>query len=402
MQRYSEQDDESVREPLNLEVSESDEEMLSHRPHRHLPPPLMSRKSFYRRSGHSSYSLRLLLLRVSKFTFRIFPRLLVVIVIAVLLLALLPGGWRVALCAANLIPAPALRPGENITFIGHRGCEFPYPENSLQALRSSAKEVRFVEVDISLTSDGQVVAMHDQKLDRTTNGTGVACSRSLAYIKKLALKIPNLDPRRRAVHGKFCSRASARGYSMPCTYRVPTLKDIFDDLPDGTQFMIDIRECFTDDKTSLTPKCSNCSLLMESTRAIMEGYAVKPENVIFKSSRPKSLKVFEEGIPSSSFSLSLDQSYSHYKQSSLRDLMADGKYNSAAMHYALAAVRPDLVRMLRTMKPRGVGKLGDVYAWTITKDLDYKFARCAGVSNMIVAEPHRMKRRFNWDVAWLR
>ncbi|CAN8074795.1 unnamed protein product [Agarophyton chilense] len=392
--RRSAQNDPSVTKPLFSVDDDEDLNEPSFTQHAPPPPPPPSRKSFFRNASQTSPYPSLFLMRLNRVLFFFFPRLLVAIVIFLVAGTLLPGGWRVALCAANLLPPPALRPGENITLIAHRGCEFPYPENSIHALRLGAEQLHFVEVDITLTSDGKVVAMHDLNLDRTTNGTGLVCTKSLQYVKKLELKMPARDPRGRIAQAKFCSVPSRSGSTVPCTYRVPTLDEVFEELPDGTHFMLDIKDCFTDGLPVSSPKCTDCSRLMKATRDLMQRYAVSPEHVVFTSSQPASLKVFQDGIPRSTFSISLDQKYTHYKRSTFTGLITRGKYDSAAMYYGLVAVRPDLVRIMRSEKVNGVGKHGDVYAWTIRKDLDYRLARCAGVSKMIVAEPHRVKKSF--------
>ncbi|PXF44178.1 Glycerophosphodiester phosphodiesterase 1 [Gracilariopsis chorda] len=394
--RRATQPDQSVTTPIFSVADEDEEELL---PQRTPPPPPPSHKSFFRNSSENRSSAFRFLRRINRFLFFAFPRVLVILVLVVVTVAMLPGGWRVALCASNLLPPPTLRPGENITFIGHRGCEFPYPENSLHALRVGAKEAGFVELDVALTSDGTVVLMHDQTLDRTTNGTGTTCTRSTQYVKQLELQMPTRDPLGRMAQGKFCSFPSPRGTTTPCTYRVPTLEQIFDDLPHHTRFMIDVKECYADGLPDTVPKCSNCSLLMQTTRDLMEKYAISPERVIFTSKLPASLRVFQDGIPRSKYAISMDQGYSHYKRSSFRELMTKGAYDYAAMHYGLAAVRPDFVQIMRTERTKGVGQMGDVFAWTIRKDLDYRLARCAGISKMIVAEPHRVKNRFTLNVA---
>lgn len=56
---------------------------------------------------------------------------------------------------------------------GHRGNMLHCPENTLAGLRSAAAAgARLCEIDVQTTSDGTYVLMHDQTLERTTNGTG--------------------------------------------------------------------------------------------------------------------------------------------------------------------------------------------------------------------------------------
>jgi len=49
------------------------------------------------------------------------------------------------------------------------------PENTLAALRRAhALGCRWVEFDVRLTSDGALILLHDDRLERTTNGCGIA------------------------------------------------------------------------------------------------------------------------------------------------------------------------------------------------------------------------------------
>ncbi|SOC43301.1 glycerophosphodiester phosphodiesterase [Ureibacillus acetophenoni] len=55
----------------------------------------------------------------------------------------------------------------------HRGYSAKYPENTLVAFRATAElEVEGVEFDVHLTADRQVVVIHDEKINRTSNGSG--------------------------------------------------------------------------------------------------------------------------------------------------------------------------------------------------------------------------------------
>jgi glycerophosphoryl diester phosphodiesterase len=56
---------------------------------------------------------------------------------------------------------------------------------------SLAAGVPFLEVDVATTSDGVLVLMHDDTLDRTTTGSGPTTSRTLAEVKALKLKRPD-------------------------------------------------------------------------------------------------------------------------------------------------------------------------------------------------------------------
>lgn len=57
--------------------------------------------------------------------------------------------------------------------VAHRGYNDEAPENTLSAFRlAKSKGFNWIETDISLTSDGIPVLLHDETIDRTSNGTG--------------------------------------------------------------------------------------------------------------------------------------------------------------------------------------------------------------------------------------
>jgi len=59
------------------------------------------------------------------------------------------------------------------TVIGHRGARSLAPENTLESIRAAGRcGADFVEVDVRLTKDGFLVVIHDDSVDRTTDGTG--------------------------------------------------------------------------------------------------------------------------------------------------------------------------------------------------------------------------------------
>lgn len=69
----------------------------------------------------------------------------------------------------------------------HRGCSQRYPENTLLAFEKAAAVhgLTGIELDIQLTRDGEMVVIHDERVDRTTEGMGYVRDYTLSRIKKL-------------------------------------------------------------------------------------------------------------------------------------------------------------------------------------------------------------------------
>jgi glycerophosphoryl diester phosphodiesterase len=72
----------------------------------------------------------------------------------------------------------------------HRGSSFLAPENTLEAFELAAEQkADGIELDIHLTADGQLAVIHDETLERTTNGTGFVESHTMTELKKLDANI---------------------------------------------------------------------------------------------------------------------------------------------------------------------------------------------------------------------
>lgn len=70
--------------------------------------------------------------------------------------------------------------------IAHRGASSYAPENTVAAFDLAIQMgVSHIELDVHSTSDGHIVVIHDETVDRTTNGTGPVTSHSLAALKAL-------------------------------------------------------------------------------------------------------------------------------------------------------------------------------------------------------------------------
>ena len=70
--------------------------------------------------------------------------------------------------------------------IGHRGVKDLCPENTLESiLKAFDLGLSFVEIDVKISKDRVPILLHDDTLDRTTNGSGLAIDYDYEKIKKL-------------------------------------------------------------------------------------------------------------------------------------------------------------------------------------------------------------------------
>ena len=75
---------------------------------------------------------------------------------------------------------------KNIYVAAHRGDSAYYPENTMVAFRAAIEEkVDQIELDVRVTLDNELVIIHDALVDRTTNGKGKVCEKTLAELRAL-------------------------------------------------------------------------------------------------------------------------------------------------------------------------------------------------------------------------
>lgn len=98
------------------------------------------------------------------------------------------------------VPHPYLSDEPPVAF-AHRGAhgdEAGVGENSFEAFERAVQlGYRYVETDVHRTADGVVVALHDDTLDRTTDGEGVVSQRAWGEIQRLTVsgggRVPRLE-----------------------------------------------------------------------------------------------------------------------------------------------------------------------------------------------------------------
>jgi len=92
--------------------------------------------------------------------------------------------------------------------IGHRGAMGHEPENTLLSFQKAIKlGAPCLELDVYWVDD-EIVVIHDDRLERTTNGVGLVADQTLAYLRSLdagkGQQIPTLAEVCQAVHPGTC------------------------------------------------------------------------------------------------------------------------------------------------------------------------------------------------------
>jgi glycerophosphoryl diester phosphodiesterase len=115
-----------------------------------------------------------------------------------------------------------------IQVVAHRGMGqgFVQPdapsENTLPAFAEGWKICRACELDVHLTKDGQVIVIHDDTTNRTTNASWIVRDRFAAELRSLD-----------------AGRWKAQKFAGT---RLPLIEDVLDAMPDGCQLFIELKD----------------------------------------------------------------------------------------------------------------------------------------------------------------
>jgi len=127
--------------------------------------------------------------------------------------------------------------------VAHRGSSAVAPENTLAAFHQAIDDsADAIELDVRLTKDGNVVVIHDSKLNRTTDGSGFVNEKTLDELKTLSAGT--------WFHRKFSSE------------RIPTLDEVFKEVKGRIGINIEMKtEGANQSKFDLAERC--CQIIKD-------------------------------------------------------------------------------------------------------------------------------------------
>jgi glycerophosphoryl diester phosphodiesterase len=131
-----------------------------------------------------------------------------------------------------------------VLLIAHSGGECEAPTNTLYAWKTAlASGADMLELDVQLSADGELVVIHDDTVDRTTNGSGRVDQMSVAELKALdnayEFQLQPGDGCTGATPGVYPFRGVATGAVAPPAgfdandFRIPTLREVLESFPES-------------------------------------------------------------------------------------------------------------------------------------------------------------------------
>ena len=227
----------------------------------------------------------------------------------------------------------------------HRGASGYRPENTMEAFELAIKQgADGIELDVHTSADGQLIVIHDETVDRVTDGTGLVGEKTLKELKDLKVSTP----------------AEPEGI-----YRIPTLQEVLD-LMRTTDMMVNIEL-----KNSI---CFYPGMEEKVLKAVKE--AKMEEQLIYSSFNHYSLLQLKQ----------LDQNV----QTGI--LFSDGWVNPAmyAKNLGINAVHPAVYHLKYPQFREEVKRAGlKMHVWTADKPEHIQLVKEAGAEAVITDYPDR-------------
>lgn len=121
-------------------------------------------------------------------------------------------------------------PEDGFIIVGHRGASAYEPENTLPSFELAEKlDADYIELDVHLTKDGELIVMHDDEVDRTTESIGKIKDFTLTELKEL-----NANQEKGEI-------VAVTGRDKDA-YEIPTLREVFDEMENDIHYVIELKD----------------------------------------------------------------------------------------------------------------------------------------------------------------
>lgn len=227
----------------------------------------------------------------------------------------------------------------------HRGASGYRPENTMEAFELAIRQgADGIELDVHTSADGQLIVIHDETVDRVTDGNGLVGEKTLKALKKL----------------KVSTSAEPEGI-----YRIPTLQEVLD-LMHTTDMMVNIE--------------------LKNSICFYPGMEEKVLKAV------KEMKMEEQLIYSSFNHYSLLKMKQLDSQVQTGILFSDGWVNPAmyAKNLGINAVHPAVYHLKYPQFREEVKRAGlKMHVWTADKPEHIQLVKEAGAEAVITDYPDR-------------
>jgi len=230
---------------------------------------------------------------------------------------------------------------------GHRGASAHAPENSIASFKMAVEHgADFIELDVKLSLDGVVMVIHDQTVDRTTNGTGMVNQLTYDMLKELD------------AGGKFDVKFAGE--------KLPTLDEVFKAV--GKDIFVNVE---------LTNYSSQTDDLIPKVAEVVKANEMQ-DRVLFSSFLPGNLKRIRALLPTTPVAI----------------LCLPGFAGSFSRSFFCMGVSPEIVHPYLTdvtaASVKREHKRGRrVHVWTVNEEADLRRLIAIGVDGIFTDDPQK-------------
>lgn len=244
--------------------------------------------------------------------------------------------------------------------IAHRGGRGLWPENTLYAFRGAAElGADVLEMDIRQTADGVLVVLHDETVDRTTDGSGPVAALTLPRLRELDAGY------RWSADGGATHPYRGQGLT------VPSLREVFSALP-RTRMNLEIK---TRDATLSKPLCE---LIREHRREHL---------VVVASFGQDAMDAFRSACPGVATAATADEARRFFRLTALfLDPLFEPRAEALQVPERLGSLdvlTPTFVRAARRLNLK-------VDVWTVNEPGDMRRLIALPVDGIMTDYPDRM------------
>ncbi|AXK18618.1 TPA: glycerophosphodiester phosphodiesterase [Bacillus toyonensis] len=250
----------------------------------------------------------------------------------------------------------AINQSNHIKNIAHRGASAYAPEHTIAAYKLGQQlKGDYIEIDLKMTKDGHLLAMHDETVNRTTNGKGLVKEHTLEEMKQL-----NVGSFFNEKYPNFAKKEFENA-------KVPTLKEIIEMFGHNANYYIETKS--PDEYPGMEEK------LLE----IVKYYQIS-DKVIIQSFSEESL----QKIHSLHANIPLVQLLSYKKAVQLNELEIE-KYKTYCIGLGMNYKYIDSA-YVKKIKKHGL----EVHPFTVDNEKDMKKLLSWGVDGMFTNYPDRL------------
>lgn len=242
----------------------------------------------------------------------------------------------------------------------HQGGEAIRPSNTMLAFdHAVALGAEVLDGDVHITRDGELILMHDEAVDRTTNGRGQIEALTLAQIQQLdAAHTFSIDD-----GATFPYRATG--------VTVPTVEDVFKKYP-AKLYGLEIKQ---------TPPAAAATLCELIRKNGMQ------ERVLVSAFKQESMDAFRATCPEVATSATQDEATLFVALSLLRlEHVISPRYESLQVPEARSGIDILTPRFMQAARNRGLA----VQPWTINSEADLRRVVALGVDGINTDFPDRL------------